>query len=1114
VRDVSDWLQGLGLGKYARVFDENDIDFEALRHLNENMLEKLGLPLGARAKLLAAISELASSPRSTRRQAPVERRPAERRQLTVMFCDLVDSTKMATGLDPEELRIVMEAYQRACGAVIQRYEGYVSQYRGDGLEVYFGWPVAHEDAAERAVRAGLEVVGAVKATASPVPLSVRVGIGTGIVVISETGFGDPAMPSGAVGDTPYIAARLQTLATPDSVVIAETTSRLISGRFDQEDLGLQNLKGIAEPIRAFRVRQVLEDSSRFQAAHSAPLTPLVDRRTELAWLQQRWHDAKDGEGQLVYVSGVAGVGKSRIVHELEQWIASEPHVTLRLQCLPHHMESALFPVIQLMQRLGQFSTDDSDQAKLDKVERLLSRTTQLLDKVVPFVADMISLPTGARYRPLALTAVQVKVQTLFVLVELLLGHSTRHPVLCVLEDAQWIDPSTQELLDLVAGRIEKSQILLVVTHRPDYQPQSRVHGNASALTISRLARRDLAEMAQLALRQQGVSNAVMKRIIDDSDSIPLYIEELARGVVDSESVDGRATDDHREEPPATWSVPNSLRDSLVARLDRAPQGRNVAQMAAVMGREFSYDMLLRISSLRHSELDSTLAHLQRCEIIQQIGDRPGTRYTFKHALVRDAAYESLLKSSRREIHARVGSTIEKEWPEIAAAQPELVAYHYSLAGDAEGAVRFWVQGGQRARSRSANIEATVQFQKALELLEGLPETRERAGMELEIQLSLGLCAIAVRGYSADETRKAFERARSLSVEVGDPHTEIQAIFGLWGHYWMRARHDRAIELGETLLAKAEEIRDLIAFIVGHRCLGSTLFTLGDFVRARDHLERAVALGQGAATDESSLSLSYAVDPRIAAQLMLAWDLWILGHPRQSCHTVLEALRQATERADPYTLAFAHYVTSVVQLLRGDFQESLAHADQSLAISKEHRINLYALYSRFGRGCALAKLKQENQAIIEIVEGIEEARRSNVEYMRGFMLGWLATMQAETGDPETALTTLDEALKQIDDVAGRGWEAELRRLYGDILLRARLDAVEEAERSYNASIAIAQNQRARSLELRATTSLSRLLRDQGRGDEARRRLALILGWFTDGFDTADLMEAKALLEELG
>jgi class 3 adenylate cyclase/predicted ATPase len=1112
--DVAAWLQGLGLSRYVRTFEENEIEFETLPLLTEGMLEQMGLPIGPRAKLLAAISELALSPRAgelAAAETAAPREQAERRQITVMFCDLVDSTKLAGALDPEDLRSVFQAYQRGCRAIIERYEGHVARTFGDGILTYFGWPTAREDAAERAVRAGLEIVEAVRALTGPEPLSVRVGINTGIVVISEADLAHPSAPSDAFGETLHVAARLETLAPANSVLIAESTNRLVSGRFDQEGLGPQTLKGVIEPVHVFRVKGVRPTASRFQASIAEALTPFVGRRAELAFLQECWRRAWDGEGQIVFVSGVPGIGKSRIVYELQKLIEGEPRFSLSFQCLPHCTESALFPIIQEIDRLGELTSADTDDVKLDKIERLLSLATGQPDKAMPFVAEMLSIPIEPRYAALAMTGAQVKNQTLFVLVDLLLGLATNGPVLCVLEDAQWIDPSTQELLDLVVSQIQEARILLVVTHRPEYQVHPTVHGNVGGLAISRLGRREVAEMAQLALRHQSVSSAVVNRIIGESDSIPLFVEELARGVVGPDGIDANGLANRHTAPSASWLVPDSLRDSLVARLDRAPQARNVAQIAAVLGREFSYEMLLRVSSLSGPGLDAALAHLRDSEIVQLIGTRPSPRYAFKHALVRDAAYESLLKSSRRQVHSKVGSIIEQEWPEIVASQPELLAYHYSLAGNAELAMRYWLSGGRRARDRSAIVEAVGQLQKALECLMSLPETPGRRETELEIQLSLGLGFIAVRGYSARDTRKSFERARHLSAVLGEPGKELQAIFGVWGHYWMRARHDRALGLAETLLAKAAVLDDPTALIVGHRSLGSTLFTFGDFIRARDHLSRAVALGELASTSKSFLS--YAVDPRIAARLMLAWVLWILGYPGQALDEALRALAQANEQNDPYSIAFAHYVTSAVTWLRGEPEDSLRHADQSLAISREHRINLYALYSRFGRGCALAMMGQEALAMFEIREGIEEASRSKLGYLRAFMLGGLASLQAETEDPETALSTIDRAVAEINDVAGRAWEAEIHRLRGSILLAARADAVDAAERSFTHAIAIAKRQNARSWELRATTSLARLLQGQNRNKEARKRLGDICGWFTEGFDTIDLKTAKALLDEL-
>jgi class 3 adenylate cyclase/predicted ATPase len=1112
-------LQGLGLGKYAGAFEDHEIDLDALPHLTEPMLVQLGLPIGPRAKVLAAVARLATQPApdaASLKEAPVAEpappappRHAERRQMTVMFCDLVDSTRLASALDPEDFTALMQAYQTACATVIARYEGHVSQYRGDAIEAYFGWPAAQEDAAERCVRAALEIVAEVAKVRSHEPLAVRVGVSTGVVVIGESGRdGDPTAPSGAVGDTPHIAARLEALAAPNTVVISEATSRLISARFDQEALGPKHLKGIAEPVAAFRVHGVREDSSRFQAAHAAALTPLVGRRTELALLQHRWRDAKEGEGQAVYIAGVPGIGKSRIVHELEQWIGGDPYFSLRFQCLPHHTQSAHFPVIQQLRRLARIAPEDPAPVRLRKLERLLARAADPLDQALPFVAELLSIETGVRQPFAGLNSLQVKVRTQYALADLLLGLAARRPVLCLVEDAQWIDPSTRELIEAVVDRIGKARILLVVTHRPETQLRTSAHGNVSALTLSRLGKSDVSEMARLALRERPVPGALLERIIEESDSIPLFVEELARGVLESGS---SAVHQAGAAMAASWSVPASLRDSLMARLDRAPQARSVAQTAAVVGREFSYDILLRISGLADADLDASLEHLQRSEIVQRIDAGPSPRYAFKHALLRDAAYESLLRSNRRAIHASVAAAIERDRPDVVAGHPELLAYHYGLAGNAATAIRYWLLGGQRARNRSANAEAVGQFRHALELLDSLPDSPERGRTELEAQLALGLCFIALHGYAADDTRRAFERACVLSAELGESRKEVQALFGLWGHNWMRAQHDRAIELAETLLQRAELLRDPTALVVGHRAIGSTLFTLGDFVPARAHLERSIAVVPQASSRD--LALAYAVDPRIAAQLVLAWDLWVLGYPRSALEQVLQAFDQAMRLADPYTLAFAHYIASAVRLLRGEAQDALAHADRSLALSTEYGINLYALYSRFGRGCALALLRQPDLALTEIRAGIEQADRSNLGYLRGFMLGWLATVQAEVGDAVTALATVDDALRRIDAASGRAWEAELHRLRGDLLLAGRAEAFDEAEASYRNAIALARRQSAHALELRAATAAARLLHRRGRDAEASALLNPVYEWFTEGHDTADLQAASAALDAL-
>lgn len=526
--DISIWLQSLGLGKYATAFERNEIDFDTLPHLTQSMLQEIGLPIGPRAKLLAAIAKLASSPAADPVSDPINqpttetavpRREAERRQVTVMFCDLVESTRLANSLDPEDLGSLIAAYQKACRTIIERFGGYVARYLGDGVLAYFGWPAAHENAAEHAVRAGIAVVEAVKALQATESLSVRVGISTGIVVISGAGFVDPSSPSEAVGEALHVAARIQTLATPDAVLIAEATGRLVSPRFDLDDLGPHSLKGIEQPVRLFRVRRVREHSSRFEAAQRKILTPLVGRRAELGFLRERWHNATAGEGQAVFVSGVPGVGKSRVIHEVEEEIRRQTHISLHFQCLPHGVQSALFPVIQQTQRYARFKIEDPNDIKLDKIERMVRLVAPHPERAVPYIAEMLSVPSQPRYDAVDLSAQQVKAQTLSVLIDLLIALSNRRPVLCLIEDAQWIDFSTQELLDLLIGQISTARVLVVVTHRPEYQAPSGASGNVSGLVIPLLGRREATEMAQLALRGRTVSTAAVRRLLDESDLI-------------------------------------------------------------------------------------------------------------------------------------------------------------------------------------------------------------------------------------------------------------------------------------------------------------------------------------------------------------------------------------------------------------------------------------------------------------------------------------------------------------------------------------------------------------------------------------------------------------------
>ncbi len=1125
--DVTDWLRSLGLERYAPQFAEQEIDLATLPLLTDAHLAQLGLPIGPRARVLAAIESLRAQPATvTTADAPlddaqvIDPAEGERRRITILFADLADSTKLAARLDPEDLRTLMQQYQQACAQVIEHHTGHIAQYMGDGIMAYFGWPSAHEDAAERAVRAGLDLVAAVKALRSAEPLTVRVGINTGTVVISDTGHGDPSIPQAAVGVTPHIAARLQSLAPPNAVLISVSTSQLVGGLCEQEALGPQQLKGVGEPVPVFRVTQM--HNRRFLSARARGLTPFVGRQAELALLQQRWRDAQDGEGQLVYVSGVPGIGKSRIVHELEQRIAETAQFRLKFQCAPHDAQSPLRPIIRGLAWAAELRDDDTNAVKLTKIRRLLELSTERIEAAMPPWADLFTIPLARDHGTAgtswnALSAQQKKDQTLFLLAAVLAGLSRRGTVLCVLEDAQWIDPSTQELLELLPAHLERAGVLFVVTHRPDYQPRLGERGKVSTLAIARLSRRDMLALARQALQAHAAGDDIVQRIVEQSDAVPLFAEELARNTVESISARTSALPSKARETDNS-AVPDALRDGLVARLDRVPQGRHIAQAAAVIGREFSHSLLRRITQLDESALDTALAQLIRSQILVMTEREPVARYGFTHALLRDVAYESLLRSTRRELHARIAQALQADAPDIARHQPELLAYHLREAGDTIAAVRYWIAGARQARARWANREAIDQLRSARLTLSQALETAERDHLELEITLLLGLCLITVEGYSSPGAREAFERARELSERRADPQRSMQALFGLWGHHWMGARHDQALALGRALMAQAHTLGTVDALTVAHRALGSTLFTAGEFIDAREHLTRAIVLaGQTVTTSTTS---GFAVDPRIAAQLLLAWDLWILGHPDQALARVNEALDWSLASDDPYSSAFAHYVTSAVNQLRGEARTALEHAERSNAISTEHRIGLYALYSQFGRGCARALLDREGRhddpagpaALDDIRAGIKAAQASELGYLRAFMLGSLAQVLMDRGDFDSARTALDEAQTHVDDVAGRAWEAEILRLRGD-LARATAADSDAIARCYIAAIDVAHRQQARALELRAATSLAQWHIARGAAAAARSLLAPITLTFDEGLDTADVRAARAVLASL-
>ena len=1111
--DLAEWLGRHGLDQYAQTFAENNIDYSVLPDLTEDDLEKLGVSLGHRKKLLRAIDAVRPARQAhdtteisrvgTEAISPVQHRDAEFRQITVMFCDLVGSTQLAEKLDPEDLHKLIDAYRGECSTAIRRYGGEVARYFGDGVMAFFGWPSAYEDNAARATHAALEIVSGVTKISGPVTLACRVGVCSGPVIVGEIGNSTTSWSMDAVGETPNMAARLQTLAANDTVLISESTRRLVSATFDLQDLGLQELKGVTEPLHVYRVLAAKNIASRFEAAHAGSLTPLVGRSTELSLLLDRWQKVKEGDGQVIILSGTPGVGKSRLLHELKSRIQQEPHVLLHHQCSPYHSHSAFFPVIEQIEHAAQLTTREADADRIAKLKAYLPRSTESPIDPVLLIAKLLSIPAENHSELSGLTPQQIKNGTISTLVDILLAFSIQAPTLCVFEDAHWLDPSTLELLELIISRIDHARVLLIVSCRPEFRPTWITRANTTIHSLTRLSQTEVKTMIRDLLRGGSMPQPLLNQIIEKADGVPLFIEELTSSTLRT-PLRTRGNFEHTAQPELL-RVPETLSDALMERLDRVAPSRKLAQIAAVIGREFSHDLLSAASQIDEDDMQSALSLLEQADIIYRVGISPFDRFAFKHVLLRDAIYDSLLRSKRQQIHADIAAILERDFPELAENQSEVLAFHYQEAGNHPLAIRCWFKSGQRALAHSANVEAIANLRKALQVLNALPETPERIKQEIDIQLALGIPLIAVQGYASGETREAFSRARTLCVKLGNIPEYFQALFGLWGHSWMSGKNDDALRMADEFLSRSQALSDPVLPIVAHRVMGSTLLTVGDFQSSANHFEETIKLSSG--KGKQPLYNLYMVEPQVASLLLLSWDLWFLGYPDQSLSRVSEALALAQELCHPYSIAFAHYMTSVVHLLRGDAARAFESANKSFEVSQEQRFSLYVILARISRGRAVGDLGRLEEARAEVTLGIDEARRKGVGFMRPMMDGWLADIHAKTGENESALSIVEGMLAIIGDVTGRSWEAELHRQRAQILVALNPSKVREAESHLKKSIEVARGQNAKSLELRAATSLAELWRTQGRLDEARALLDPICRWFSEGAETADLRRAR-------
>jgi class 3 adenylate cyclase/predicted ATPase len=1041
---------------------------------------------------------------------------AERRQLTVLFCDLVDSTQLSGQLDPEDLREVVRAYQDTCAKVIARFDGHIAQYLGDGLLVYFGYPQAHEDDAHRAVRTGLRIVETMVTLnthleqAKGLRLAVRLGIHTGPVVVGAVGTG-ARQEQLALGDTPNIAARLQGLAAPDTVVISAATARLIQGYFLVHDLGLQTLRGVATPLQVYRVLGESGAQSRLDIATTKGLTPLVGREQELGVLLDCWAQLDAGSGRVVVVSGEAGIGKSRLVQVLRDRLDQTGHTRIECRCAPHAQHSAFYPLITHLERALAFTRADAPDEKVRKLEGALAQHAFPLAEVVPLFTALLSLPLPPRYAPRNLTPQQQRQQTLDALLTWLVQETARQPVLFVMEDLHWVDPSTLEFLHRLVDQGATTRILVLLTCRPEFTAPWTGRAHLTQLTLTRLPRPQVEHLVTRVAGAKALPPEVVQQIVAKTDGVPLFVEELTKMVLESGLLQEREDRYELTGPLPALAIPTTLQDSLMARLDRLSTVKAVAQLGATIGRQFSYDLLHAVAPLDEGALQHGLRQLVDAELVYQRGVGAQALYLFKHALIQDAAYQSLLRSTRQQYHQRIAQVLEAQFPETYETQPELLAHHYTEAGLSAQAIPYWQRAGQQARQRSANAEAVQHLTMGLTLLATLPATHARAQQELDLLIALGPALLATKGRGAPEVEQTYARARALCTEVGDTPQLFPALRGLCRFYYGRGALLIARELGEQLYRLAQGTAESAHLLEAHDTLGNTLFMLGDYAAARTHLEQGIGLIDP--TVERALVLRHGEALGVRCGGYGSWALWCLGFPTQALRRSQEMLALAQVLAHPYSLVQAQHYAAFLHQRRREALEVEALADAIVTLATAQEFPLWVGFGIFWRGWAQAAQGQPEEGLAQMHQGLAAFVATGQTVSQSAYLVVLAEAAEHAGQVAQGLQLLTEA-RAAFEASGRGdGLVEAFRLQGALLLRQAIPDTSQAEACFHHALALARRQQAKSWELRAAMSLARLWQHQGKRAEAHELLAPVYGWFTEGFDTADLQDAKTLLAEL-
>jgi class 3 adenylate cyclase/predicted ATPase len=1039
-------------------------------------------------------------------------RPIERRQLTVLFCDLVGSTALSARLDPEDFSAIIGSYRRCITETVASFDGFVARHHGDGAVVYFGYPHAHEDDAERAVQASLALVQAIAALPAKEKLSARVGVATGVALVGDMSDSAISEEHGILGDTPNLAARLQSFAEPGTVVISDRTKTIAGPQFEYLGLGKIEIKGLAKPVAAWQVAGKTAVTSRSHALQSSDLPPLIGRDEEMELILSRWKRAKNGEGQVVLLSGEAGIGKSRLTVALLEQLAREPHIRLRCFCSPQHTDSMLYPVIGEMLRAARFAHDDSQQVKTDKLDALLAQSSTPPQDAALF-AEMLSLPNDGRYPPVEVEPQLRRQKTLKALGSQLEALARINPVLVIFEDAHWADPTSLELFARTVDLAVSHRLLILVTFRPEFSPPVIGRPHVTELTLHRLAPCDIDFLIERVVGNRSLPAGIRQDIIARTDGIPLFAEEMTKAVLDAED----ECDAFAGAPAPLVAVPASLQASLMSRLDRLGPAKDVAQVGAAIGRTFPHMLLAALVRKPKEELDSDLDRLIAAGLLFRHGTPPHASYLFKHALVQDIAYSTLLREPRRVLHARIAETLESQFPEIAESQPELLARHYTKADLIEKSARLWGRAGQRSQERSALVEAAEQLSQALAQIATLPSTSDLRREQIILHVALLNTLMHVKGYGAPETKAAvaqvralIEQAERLGEPPDDPSLLLSALFGQWIVNFINFNGDIARELAARFLVLGEKEEAAAPRMIGHRTMASTLALMGDLVGAKAHYNEALALYRPA--EHRRLMTRFGQDLRVTCLAFRSMASWLLGYPEAALHDADCALMEARQIEHAATLMFTLNFPILVNTYCGNYRAANDHLKELVVLAEEKGAPFRKAEGVLRRGYILT-LTGAAKAVEIVTAGIDLWRSAGSTIFTPEQEFMLAIAHANSGQFDDAWRCIDKAMTAMHTTKERWCEAEAHRVAGEIALKSPQRDEAKAQAYFEHSLTIARAQQAKSWELRAAMSLARLLRDQGKRQTARGLLAPIYDWFTEGFDTSDLRKAKALLGEL-